>query len=340
MNPPKSSSGRRLTAMQKAAVLMISVGAEASAAIYKSLQEDEIEEITRELVSLRNVDSDTVHDVIDEFYQMMKAQDFVAVGGLSYAEEVLKRSLGDDKAVEILRRIERMMKVKGFNVLKNVDANQLLAFIQKEHPQTIAFVLTQLSPTQGAAILGDLPPELQADVMLRYANMERVAPETIASVEAVLESRIDFSQSASKLGGVKAAAEIMNMIGQSAERSILAKINEQAPELATAIKNLMFVFEDMVNLDDRSIQRVLKDVDNKELALAMKHVSPDVKKRVFANLSQRAAQMIQEEIDYMGPVRLKDVEDAQQRIVDAIRNLEEAGQVVIVGGSKAEEMVE
>jgi flagellar motor switch protein FliG len=326
--------------MQKAAVLMISVGAEASAAIYKSLQEDEIEEITRELVSLRNVDSETVHEVVEEFYQMMKAQDFVAVGGLSYAEDILKRSLGQDKAVEILRRIERMMKVKGFNVLKNVDANQLLAFIQKEHPQTIAFVLTQLSPTQGAAILGDLPPELQADVMLRYANMERVAPETIASVEAVLESRIDFSQSASKLGGVKAAAEIMNMIGQSAERSILAKINEQAPELATAIKNLMFVFEDMVNLDDRSIQRVLKDVENKELALAMKHVSPDVKKRVFANLSQRAAQMIQEEIDYMGPVRLKDVEDAQQRIVDAIRNLEEAGQVVIVGGSKAEEMVE
>lgn len=292
------------------------------------------------MVSLKNVESDTVHDVVDEFYQMMKAQDFVATGGLSYAEEVLKRSLGEERAIEILRRIERMLKVKGFNILKNVDANQLLAFIQKEHPQTIAFVLTQLSPTQGAAILADLPPELQADVMLRYANMERVAPETVASVEAVLESRIDFSQSASKLGGVKQAAEIMNMIGQSAERQILAKINEQAPELATAIKNLMFVFEDVVNLDDRSIQRVLKEVDNKELALAMKHVSPEVKRRVISNLSQRAAQMITEEMEYMGPVRLKDVEDAQQRIVDIIRNLEEAGQVVVIGGSKAEEMVE
>jgi len=340
MSPARSSTGRRLNPLQKAAVLLISVGAEASAAIYRTLQDDEIEEITKELVSLRNVDSGTVHDVIEEFYTMMKAQDFIAVSGLSYAEEVLQKSVGQERAMDILRRIERMMKVRGFNILKNVDAHQLLAFIQKEHPQTIAFVLTQLSPSQGSAILGDLPPELQADVMFRYANMERVAPETVASVEAVLESRIDFSQSASKLGGVKAAAEILNMIGQSAQRAILSKINEQAPEMATAIKNLMFVFEDIVNLDDRSIQRVLKEVDNKELALALKHISPDVKKRVISNLSQRAAQMIQEEIDYMGPVRLKDVEEAQQRVVDVIRNLEEAGQVVIIGGSKAEEMVE
>ncbi|MCX6600588.1 MAG: flagellar motor switch protein FliG [bacterium] len=340
MSLPKSLAGKRITALQKAAVLLITVGPEASAAVYKNLQEDEIEEITKEVVTLRNVDSETVHDVVEEFYQMMKAQEFIAVGGLSYAEEVLQLSLGPEKAVEILRRIERLMKVKGFNILKNVDANQLLAFIQKEHPQTIAFVLTQLSPHQGAAILADLPPELQADVMLRFANMERVAPETIASVEAVLESRIDFSQSASKLGGVKAAAEILNMIGQSAERTILAKVNEQTPELATAIKNLMFVFEDIVNLDDRSIQRVMKEVDNKDLALALKHVSPDVKKRVMANLSQRASQTIQEEIDYMGPVRLKDVEMAQQKIVDTIRALEEAGQVVMVGGTKAEEMVE
>jgi len=340
MSPPKNSAGKKLTPSQKAAVLLISVGAEASAAVYRNLQDEEIEEVTRELVSLRNVESATVHDVIEEFYTMMKAQDFIAVGGMTYAEEVLEKSLGHDKAIEILRRIERMMKVRGFNILKNVDAHQLLAFIQKEHPQTIAFVMTQLSPDQSAAILADLPPELQADVIYRFANMERVAPETITSVEAVLESRIDFAQGASKLGGVKAAAEVLNMVGQSTERSILSKINEQAPELATSIKNLMFVFEDIVNLDDRSIQRVLKEVDNKELALAMKHVSPDVKQRVISNLSQRAAQMIEEEIEYMGPVRLRDVEDAQQRVVDVIRNLEEAGQVVIVGGTKAEEMVE
>lgn len=335
----KSPGAKKLNNLQKAAVLMISLGPDASAMVYKNLQEHEIEELTREVVNLRNVDSEAVYEVIEEFYHMMKAQDFVAVGGVTYAEEVLNRSLGPERAHEILRRIERLLKVKGFNILRNVDANQLLAFIQKEHPQTIAFVLTQLSPTQSAAILSDLPAELQAEVMLRYATMERVAPETVTSVEAVLESRIDFSQSTSKLGGVRAAAEVLNMIGQSAERTILARLNEQAPELATSIKNLMFVFEDIITLDDRSIQRVMKEADNKDLALAMKHVNPDVKARVMANLSQRAAQMIQEEIDYMGPVRLKEVEAAQQKIVDIIRVLEESGQVVIVGGSKAEEMV-
>jgi flagellar motor switch protein FliG len=175
---------------------------------------------------------------------------------------------------------------------------------------------------------------------MRYANMERVAPETISAVESVLESRVDFSQSSSKLGGVKAAAEILNMIGTSGERSILSKINERAPDLATDIKNLMFVFEDIVQLDDRSIQKVLKEVDNKDLALALKHVSPDVKDRVMSNMSERAAETIKEEIEYMGPVRLKEVEVAQQQIVDIIRRLEEQGQVVVVSGSKGEVMVE
>lgn len=319
---------------------MISIGPDASAELYKRLQQEEIEEITKEMLRMRNVESTTANMVIEEFYHMMTAQDFVAVGGLQYAEDVLNRSLGPEKAVEIIRRIERMIRVKGFNVLKNVDPNQLLAFMQKEHPQTIAFVLSQLQPQQSAQILADLTPELQAEVMMRYANMERVAPETISAVETVLESRVDFSQSSSKLGGVKAAAEILNMIGTSAERSILAKINERSPDLATEMKNLMFVFEDIVQLDDRSIQKVLKEVDNKDLALALKHVSTEVKDRVLANMSERASETIKEEIEYMGPVRLKEVEVAQQQIVDAIRRLEEQGQVVIVGGGKGEVMVE
>ncbi|MBK6766420.1 MAG: flagellar motor switch protein FliG [bacterium] len=330
----------KLSSIQKAAVLMISIGPEASAELYKRMQQDEIEEITKEMLRLRNVESAMANRVIEEFYHMMTAQDFVAVGGLQYAEEVLNLSLGPEKAVEIIRRIERMIRVKGFNVLKNVDPNQLLAFMQKEHPQTIAFVLSQLQPQQSAQILADLTPELQAEVMMRYANMERVAPETISAVETVLESRVDFSQSSSKLGGVKAAAEILNMIGTSAERSILSKINERSPELATEMKNLMFVFEDIVQLDDRSIQKVLKEVDNKDLALALKHVSTEVKDRVLANMSERAAETIKEEIEYMGPVRLKEVEVAQQQIVDAIRRLEEQGQVVVVSGGKGEVMVE
>lgn len=340
MAPTNKPTSAKLTSIQKAAVLMISIGPDASAELYRRLQQDEIEEITKEMLRMRNVESSTANTVIEEFYHMMTAQDFVAVGGLQYAEDVLNRSLGAEKAVEIIRLIERMIRVKGFNVLKNVDPNQLLAFMQKEHPQTIAFVLSQLQPQQSAQILADLTPELQAEVMMRYANMERVAPETISAVETVLESRVDFSQSSSKLGGVKAAAEILNMIGTSAERSILSKINERSPELATEMKNLMFVFEDIVQLDDRSIQKVLKEVDNKDLALALKHVSTEVKDRVLANMSERAAETIKEEIEYMGPVRLKEVEVAQQQVVDAIRRLEEQGQVVIVGGGKGEVMVE
>jgi flagellar motor switch protein FliG len=201
-------------------------------------------------------------------------------------------------------------------------------------------VLTQLNPIQASSILANLPPELQSEVVYRFANMERVSPETVRSVETVLESRVDFSTTSSKLGGVKSIAEILNLIGQSAERSILTRINEQDPELATEIKNLMFVFEDVVNLDDQSVQRVLKEVDNRELAMALKHVSDEVKKKILANLSERAAQIIDEEIEYMGAVRLREVEEAQQRIVDIIRKLEEDGLVVIVGGSRAEEMVE
>jgi len=334
------TSRKPLKGIQKAAILMIAVGTEISSHVLQNLQEDEIENVTREVVNMRNVDSDRVSEVVSEFYQMIRAQEYIAAGGTNFAEELLKKSMGEDKAVEFMRRLERLMRVKGFNVLKDVDPNQLLSFIQKEHPQTIAFVLAQLNPAQASTILADLPPELQAEVVLRFSSMERVSPETISSVEAVLESRIDFSQTTSKLGGVKSIAEILNLIGQSAERSILSKINERAPELATEIKNLMFVFEDIITLDDRSIQKVLKEVDNKELALALKHVAGDTKGKIFSNLSERAVNLIKEEMEYMGPVRLKDVEDAQQRIVDIIRRLEEQGLVVVVGGSKGETMVE
>ena len=329
-----------LKGIQKAAILMITIGTEISAHILQNLQEEEIENVAREVVNMRNIDSERVYEVVSEYYQMMRAQEYIAAGGTNFAEELLKKSMGDDKAIEFMRRIERLMRVKGFNVLKDVDPNQLLSFIQKEHPQTIAFVLAQLNPSQASTILADLPPELQAEVVLRFSSMERVSPETISSVEAVLESRIDFSQTTSKLGGVKSIAEILNLIGQSAERSILSKINERAPELATEIKNLMFVFEDIITLDDRSIQKVLKEVDNKELALALKHIAGETKTKIFTNLSERAVNLIKEDMEYMGPVRLKDVEDAQQRIVDIIRRLEEQGLVVVVGGSKGETMVE
>jgi flagellar motor switch protein FliG len=334
------AKNRRLNGVRKAAALLVALGAEESAGIYQNLDDMEIERLTKEVVTLQNIDPETVAGVVEEFYQLSRAEEFIAAGGFNYAQEVLEKALGDERANDIIKRIEHTLKVKGFNVLKNVDPNQLLSFIQKEHPQTIAFVLTQLNPIQASSILADLPPELQSEVVYRFANMERVSPETVRSVESVLESRVDFSSTSSKLGGVKSIAEILNLIGQSAERSILTRINEQDPELATEIKNLMFVFEDIIHLDDQSVQRVLKEVDNRELAMALKHVSDDVKKKIVSNLSERAAQIIEEEIEYMGAVRLREVEEAQQRIVDIIRKLEEDGLVVIVGGSRAEEMVD
>jgi flagellar motor switch protein FliG len=329
-----------LSGIQKAAILMIGVGVDTSAYIFQKLNPDEVEVIAREIVALRNVDSDTINMILEEFHQMMMAKNYIAVGGMNYAQEVLEKAIGEEKALDMIKTIERSLQVRGFNILKDVDPNQLLTFIQKEHPQTIAFVLTQLNPVQAASILSDLPPSMQNEVVYRFATMERVTPETIRSVETVLESRIDFSQGASKIGGVKAMAEILNLVGTSSEKAILGNLSEQDPELATEIKNLMFVFEDLIYLDDRSVQRVLKEIDNKELALALKHTSPEVKKKILSNLSERAAQMVEEEMSYMGPVRLREVEEAQQRIVDIIRKLEEEGLIVIVGGEKAEEMVE
>ena len=333
-------SYENLAGIQKAAILMISIGADASSNIFKNLSADESENLAREIVGVSNVSSETIERVINEFYQLMMARDYLAMGGINYAQEVLEKALGEEKALELTKRIQRSLQVRGFNVLKDVDPNQLLTFIQKEHPQTIAFVLTQLNSVQAASILSDLPPNLQNEVVYRFATMERVTPDTIRSVETVLESRIDFASGASKIGGVKTMAEILNLVGTSTEKSILGNLSEQDPELATEIKNLMFVFEDLVYLDDRSIQRVLKEIDNKELSLALKHVNAEVKRKILSNLSERAAQMVEEEMNYMGPVRLREVEEAQQRIVDIIRKLEEEGLIVIVGGDKAEEMVE
>jgi len=241
-----------LRGTQKAAILMISIGADASSNIFKNLNPDESENLAREIVGMQNVSSEVIAKVLDEYYQLMTARNYLAMGGINYAQEILEKALGEDKAIELIKRIQRNLQVRGFNVLKDVDANQLLTFIQKEHPQTIAFVLTQLNPVQAASILADLPPNLQNEVVYRFATMERVTPETIRSVETVLESRVDFSQGASKIGGVKSMAEILNLVGTSTEKSILGNLSEQDPELATEIKNLMFVFEDLIYLDDRS----------------------------------------------------------------------------------------
>ncbi|MDP8207016.1 MAG: flagellar motor switch protein FliG [Candidatus Electryonea clarkiae] len=328
-----------LSGAKKAAIFLVSLGASASAEIYKFLSDDQVERLSNEIARLESVPSSMLTLVNEEYYQMMLAQKYIAAGGIGYAQEVLLEALGETRAMEVLKKVQMSMVVKGFNVLQKVDSNQLLAFLQKEHPQTISLVLSQLNPMQSANILTELPPISQVDVMFRLAQMERVNPETLEAVERVLESRIDFDASASVLGGVQQTADILNMVGQRFEKNILSGIAKENPDLASEIKNLMFVFEDVINLDDRSIQKVLREVDNKELAMALKTASEELKAKILANMSARASEMIEEELQYMGPVRLKEVEEVQQRIIDIIRRLEEEGQIVVAVGTVEEQMV-
>lgn len=329
-----------LNGVKKAAILLVAMGSQASSKIFQKLHPEEVELLTKEISRLDNVPSRVMEQVTGEYYQMVKAQEYIAAGGMEYAQEVLEKAVGPDKAMDILQRIRRSLQVKGFNVLKEVDPNQLLSFIQKEHPQTIALVLTQIEPEQAASLLSDLPVDLQKEVLFRFATMDSVSQEMVKEVEQILESRIDFTQGGEKLGGVRPSAEILNMLGRTAEKKILESIAEEDPELATDIKNLMFVFEDIIQLDDRSIQRVLKEIDSQDLTLALKAVSEDVKSRILQNMSQRAADMVLEEMEFMGPVRLSEVENAQRKIIEVILRLDEENEIVISGGQASDEIVD
>ncbi len=328
-----------MSPIKKAAIFMVALGSTGASEIYKYLTENEVERLTREIASIEGVPSSVLHQINQEFNQMVLAQQYIAAGGLNFAQEVLESAMGEGKALEIIKRVQRALQVKGFNVLQNVDINQLLAFLQKEHPQTISLVLTQLDPAQASNVLTELTPQIQVDVMYRLAQMERVSPDTIGAIERVLESRIDFSAGASKLGGVQQAADILNLVGQRFEKNILSGIAKENPDLASEIKNLMFVFEDIINLDDRSIQMILREVDNKELSMALKASSEELKAKILSNMSRRAAEMVEEELGFMGPVRLREVEEVQQRVIDIIRRLEDEGQIVIGHGTASEQMV-
>ena len=330
--PAQNLSGvsvQDLDGKQKAALFLMAIGSEASSSLYKYLEEREIEVLTTQVASMQNISSNLLQEIIQEFHTMLQAQQYITSGGIEYARQILEKAVGENRALEIIKKVQMSLQVTGFNILQEVDPNQLMAFLQKEHPQTIALVMTQLNPVQAATVLADLPPILQVEVMNRLAQMERVSPETVKAVEKVLESRIDFSQGGHKLGGVKAAAEILNLVGQRYEKHILNGIAKENPELATEIKNLMFVFEDIITLDDRSIQKILKEVDHKELALALKTASEELKNKIMTNMSKRACDLILEELKFMGPVRLREVEEVQQKVIDIVRRLEDEGQIVI-----------
>ncbi len=331
----------RITGLQKAAILLISLGPEKSAMIFKHLKEEEIEELTLEIANTRSVTPQIKENIINEFYEVCLAQQYIAEGGIGYAKELLEKALGADKAVEVLNRLTASIQVKPFEFVRKTDASQLLSFIQDEHPQTIALILSYLGPSQSAMIVSALSPEQQVEVAKRIATMDRTSPDVIKEVEKVLESKLAnlVNQDYTIIGGVDHVVEILNTVDRGTEKHIMETLEIEDPELADEIRKKMFVFEDILLLDDRAIQRVLRDVDNNDLAVALKGANEEVQNTIFNNMSKRLAVMIKEDMEFMGPVRMKDVEEAQQKIVNTIRKLEDSGEIVISRGGGDEIVV-
>ncbi len=326
---------------EKAAMLLISLGPEKSAEIFKHLKEEEIEQLTLEIANIRTVSPDEKERVLEEFYQICLAQEYIAEGGISYAKEILEKALGTQKALDVINKLTVSLQVRPFDFVRKADPSQLLNFIQNEHPQTIALILAYLKPQQSSIVLSALPQEKQADVARRIATMDRTSPEVIKEVERVLEKKLSslVTEDFTAAGGVQAIVDILNSVDRGTEKYIMETLEIEDTDLAEEIKKRMFVFEDILSLDNRSIQRFLREVDNNQLAIALKGSTEEVQKLIFANMSKRLTEMIKEDIDFMGPVRLKDVEEAQQKIVNVIRKLEDAGEIIISRGGGDEIIV-
>ncbi|NMA34208.1 MAG: flagellar motor switch protein FliG [Clostridiaceae bacterium] len=326
---------------EKAAMLLISLGPERSAEIFKHLKEEEIEQLTLEIANIRTVTPEEKEKVMEEFYQICLAQEYIAEGGISYAKEILEKALGTQKALDVINKLTVSLQVRPFEFVRKADPAQLLNFIQKEHPQTIALILAYLKPQQAAVVLAALPQDKQADVARRIAVMDRTSPEIIKEVERILEKNLSslVTEDFTAAGGLQAIVNILNTVDRGTEKYIMETLEIEDTDLAEEIRKRMFVFEDILTLDNRSIQRFLRDVDNNLLAVALKGATEEVQKVIYSNMSKRLAEMIREDIEYMGPVRLKDVEEAQQKIVNIIRKLEDAGEIIISRGGGDEIIV-
>lgn len=332
---------REYSGREKAAMLLITLGPELSAKIFKHLKEEEIEQLTLEIANIRSVSPQDKEKILEEFYQICLAQEYIAEGGIGYAKDILEKALGTEKAMEIINKLTVSLQVRPFDFVRKADPSQILNFIQSEHPQTIALILAYLKPQQAAAILSALPQEKQADVAKRIAKMDRTSPEIIKEVERVLEKKLSslVTEDYTSTGGLQAIVDILNSVDRGTEKYIMETLEIEDSDLAEDIRKRMFVFEDILQLDNRSIQRFLREVDNYQLAVALKGATEEVQKLIFSNMSKRMAEMIKEDIEFMGPVRLKDVEEAQQKIVNVIRKLEDAGEIIISRGGGDEIIV-
>ncbi|HAN09874.1 MAG TPA: flagellar motor switch protein FliG [Clostridiales bacterium] len=327
--------------VEKSAMLLITLGPEKAAEIFKYLADEEIEELTMEIANTTSVAPQLKDKILQEFYEICVAQEYITEGGIQYAEQVLQKALGKERAHDLISKLTMSLQVKPFEFARKAEASQLVNFIQDEHPQTIALVLSYLGSHQAGNILSSLPKDKQADIIKRIAVMDRTSPEIIREVERVLETKVSAtaSQEFTAVGGIDSVIEILNSVDRGTEKNILETLEIEDVELAEEIKNKMFVFEDIITLDNKSIQRVLKDVDNSKLAIALKGANAEVKEIMLSNVSKRLAVMINEDMEFMGPVKLRDVEEAQQEIVNAVRKLEEAGEIIIARGGGDEVIV-
>lgn len=322
--------------VKKAAVLLIALGEELSSKILGKLDDDEVQDISREIALTRLVDPDTLELVVEEFYNMLLAKKFISKGGLEYAKSVLTRSLGPERARKIIDRLTKLLEQSsGFEFLTKIEPKQLAKFIQNEHPQTIALILAHLDPSQAAESLAELPEDLKAEVAIRIANLQDISPSVVKTLSKVLEERFESISSYNvEVGGVKSVAEIFNRMDRTASKRTLERLEKDAPELAASIKDMMFVFEDIKRLSQQAIQEILKRADKTTLTLALKGADEELKNKFFQSMSKRAVETMKEEMDYMGPVKLKDVEKAQHEIVEIVRELDEEGVVSISGGEE------
>ncbi|MDR1914589.1 MAG: flagellar motor switch protein FliG [Clostridiales bacterium] len=321
-----------LTGREKAAILLITLGPEKSAQVFKHLKEDEIEALTLEIANISAVMPETKEEILDEFYQICLAQQYITEGGITYAKQILEKALGESRAYEVITKLTVSLQVRPFDFIRRADSSQILNFIQNEHPQTIALILAYIRPKQAAEVLAELDEEKQTEVARRIAVMDRTSPDVIKEVEKVLERKLSSMLTAdyTTVGGVDSVVEILNSVDRGTERHIMETLEIEDADLSEEIKKKMFVFEDLLSLDNRSIQLLLRqEIDNRDLAIALKGSSPELQSLIFANQSKRLAAMIKEDMDYMGPVRRADVEEAQQKIVNVVRRLQESGELII-----------
>lgn len=323
----------------KAAILLVSLGKEYSAKIYKYLSEDEIEQLTLSITNVRRILPDTKTAVLGEFLDMCLAQKYITEGGIDYARDVLQKAMGDTKANEIIVKLSSSLQARPFDFIRKVDGSQVFNFVQNEHPQTVALILSYLEPKQSAAVLASLSPVKQTDVVARIATMGATTPEYIKEVERVLERKLSSATFDDQMvvGGIDSIVKILTSVDRGTEKNILETLERSNKDLAEQIRNRMFIFEDIVRLSPQSIQRVLKEIDNRDLALALKGTTKEVTKIIFENISKRLEEMIKEDMEFMGPVRVREVEEVQQKIVNTIRRLDDEGEIVI--DRKEDEMI-